>query len=142
VNKVYMEQPEPRIKVMGRVFAWSYFSARVSLLHTSQYVAPLERRQWLRIACPEEIAYRLVYVPRDQFDQLARRTSERGWGGYLISGCHRGTGWWLLLRLLRPDEALAWFNALANACDRGHWLDRGAQPIVASCHCQLSTPHP
>jgi hypothetical protein len=63
------------------------FHGHVSLLQASQHVEILEQRQRLRIACPEEIAYRLGYVLLDHLYELAKRTSKSGYGAYLMSVC-------------------------------------------------------
>jgi glucose-1-phosphate thymidylyltransferase len=87
VNRAYMEQRQLHVELMGRGFAWLDTGTHVSLLQASQYVETLEQRQGLRIACPEEIAYRLGYISLNQLYQLARRTSKSGYGAYLMSVC-------------------------------------------------------
>jgi glucose-1-phosphate thymidylyltransferase len=87
VNKAYMEQRQLHVEVMGRGFAWLDTGTHASLLQASQYVETLEQRQGLRIACPEEIAYRLGYISLASLYQLARRTSKSGYGAYLMSVC-------------------------------------------------------
>jgi glucose-1-phosphate thymidylyltransferase len=87
VNRAYMEQRQLHVEVMGRGFAWLDTGTHASLLQASQYVETLEQRQGLRIACPEEIAYRLGYISRNQLYQLAKRTSKSGYGAYLLSVC-------------------------------------------------------
>jgi glucose-1-phosphate thymidylyltransferase len=87
VNKAYMEQRKLHVEVMGRGFAWLDTGTHVSLLQASQYVEILEQRQGLRMACPEEIAYRLGYISLNQLYELAKRMSKSGYGTYLISVC-------------------------------------------------------
>jgi len=87
VNRVYMQQGNLHVEVMGRGFAWLDTGTHASLLQASQYVEILEQRQGLRIACPEEIAYRLGYISLNQLYELAKRTSKSGYGAYLLSVC-------------------------------------------------------
>jgi len=87
VNRVYMQQGKLHVEVMGRGFAWLDTGTHASLLQASQYVEILEQRQGLRIACPEEIAYRLGYISLNQLYELAKRTSKSGYGAYLLSVC-------------------------------------------------------
>jgi glucose-1-phosphate thymidylyltransferase len=87
VNKAYVQQRKLHVEVMGRGFAWLDTGTHVSLLQASQYVEILEQRQGLRIACPEEIAYRLGYISLNQLSELAKRSSKSGYGAYLMSVC-------------------------------------------------------
>jgi glucose-1-phosphate thymidylyltransferase len=84
INRVYMERNQLFVEVMGRGFAWLDTGTHTSLLQASQYVELLEQRQGLRIACPEEIAFRLGYISRDHFCELARRCAKSGYGDYLL----------------------------------------------------------
>jgi len=85
VNRVYMEQGELYVEVMGRGFAWLDTGTHASLVEASQFVQILEQRQGLRVACPEEIAYRLGYISSDTFLALAHRCGKSGYGQYLMS---------------------------------------------------------
>jgi glucose-1-phosphate thymidylyltransferase len=85
VNRVYMEKGQLYVEVMGRGFAWLDTGTHSSLLEASQYVEILEQRQGLRLACPEEIAFRLGYISLDDLHRLAQRTGKSGYGEYLMS---------------------------------------------------------
>src|SRR5260370_12708528 len=84
VNRIYMERNQLFVEVMGRGFAWLDTGTHTSLLQASQYVELLEQRQGLRIACPEEIAFRLGYTSHDHFCNIARRCEKSGYGDYLL----------------------------------------------------------
>jgi glucose-1-phosphate thymidylyltransferase len=87
VNNAYLERKQLYVEVMGRGFAWLDTGTHTSLLQASQYVEVLEQRQGLRIACPEEIAFRLGYISLDDLCELAKRTGKSGYGEYLTSIC-------------------------------------------------------
>jgi glucose-1-phosphate thymidylyltransferase len=84
VNRVYMERSQLFVEMMGRGFAWLDTGTHSSLLQASQYVETLEQRQGLRLACPEEIAFRLGYITLDHLLKLAQRTEKSGYGEYLM----------------------------------------------------------
>jgi glucose-1-phosphate thymidylyltransferase len=84
INRAYMERNQLFVEVMGRGFAWLDTGTHTSLLQASQYVELLEQRQGLRIACPEEIAFRLGYISYDHFCELAQRCAKSGYGDYLL----------------------------------------------------------
>jgi len=85
VNRVYMEAGELSVKVLGRGFAWLDTGTHMSLIEASTFVQILEQRQGLRIACPEEIAFRLGYISEAAFLQLAQRASKSSYGQYLLA---------------------------------------------------------
>lgn len=85
VNKTYLDRGELRVEVMGRGFAWLDTGTHESLLEASQFVQVLERRQGLKIACPEEIALRLGYISYDHFFELAALNNKSSYGEYLRS---------------------------------------------------------
>jgi glucose-1-phosphate thymidylyltransferase len=85
VNRVYMEAGELSVEVLGRGFAWLDTGTHMSLIEASTFVQILEQRQGLRIACPEEIAFRLGYISSAAFLELARRSSKSSYGQYLLS---------------------------------------------------------
>src|SRR5437763_997962 len=70
VNKAYLEWGELACEVMGRGMAWLDTGTHESLLEASQYIETIERRQGLKIACPEEIAFRLGYIDAAQIERL------------------------------------------------------------------------
>jgi glucose-1-phosphate thymidylyltransferase len=85
VNRVYMEAGELSVEILGRGFAWLDTGTHMSLIEASTFVQILEQRQGLRIACPEEIAFRLGYISSAAFLELARRSSKSSYGQYLLS---------------------------------------------------------
>jgi len=89
VNRYYLEQGNLFVEIMGRGFAWLDTGTHDSLVEASHFVQLLERRQGLRIACPEEIALRLGYITLDQFLKLAERCAKSSYGQYLLA-IHRG----------------------------------------------------
>jgi glucose-1-phosphate thymidylyltransferase len=85
VNRAYLERGDLFVEVLGRGFAWLDTGTHTSLVEASHFVQILEQRQGLRIACPEEIAFRLGYIPLDQFHDLAQRCAKSSYGEYLLS---------------------------------------------------------
>jgi glucose-1-phosphate thymidylyltransferase len=85
VNRVYLERGQLFVELLGRGFAWLDTGTHSSLLQASQYVEILEQRQGLRIACPEEIAFRLGYISLEALCELANRTGKSGYGQYLLA---------------------------------------------------------
>ncbi len=83
VNRVYMERGALNVEIMGRGFAWLDTGTHDSLLEASQFVEILERRQGLKVCCPEEIAYHLGFIDRDQLLACAARYGKSGYGAYL-----------------------------------------------------------
>ncbi len=85
VNKTYLEWGELTCEVMGRGMAWLDTGTHESLLEASQYIETIERRQGLKIACPEEIAYRLGYIDAAQVERLGRAMAKNRYGQYLLA---------------------------------------------------------
>jgi glucose-1-phosphate thymidylyltransferase len=85
LNRLYMEAGNLKVQVMSRGMAWLDTGTHDSLLDAGVFVQTIERRQGLRIACPEEIAYRLGYITADQLDELARPVLKSGYGQYLLA---------------------------------------------------------
>ena len=83
VNRVYMERGALNVEIMGRGFAWLDTGTHDSLLEASQFVEILERRQGLKVSCPEEIAFHLGFITRDQLLGCAARYGKSGYGAYL-----------------------------------------------------------
>jgi glucose-1-phosphate thymidylyltransferase len=73
---------------MGRGMAWLDTGTHESLLEAAQYIATIERRQGLKIACPEEIAYRQGYIDAAALEKLGRAIAKNGYGQYLLSLLH------------------------------------------------------
>ncbi len=84
LNRLYLEQNTLHCEVMGRGMAWLDTGTHESLLEASQYIETIERRQGLKIACPEEIAYRQGWVTADKIKALAAPMSKNGYGQYLL----------------------------------------------------------
>lgn len=84
VNRVYLERSRLHVERMGRGFAWFDMGTHDSLLEAASYVQTLERRQGLRVACPEEIAYLQGFIDREQLIAQGRRLEKSGYGKYLI----------------------------------------------------------
>jgi glucose-1-phosphate thymidylyltransferase len=84
VIRVYLERGQLDVKRMGRGFAWFDMGTHDSLLAASSFVQTLEQRQGLRIACPEEIAFKQGFVSHDQFLALAKKYEKSTYGQYLI----------------------------------------------------------
>lgn len=84
VNKVYLEKGQLRVEAIGRGFAWLDAGTHESLLQAANFVQAVEDRQGMMISCPEEIAYRLGYIDKDQLCKLAARMRENEYGKYLL----------------------------------------------------------
>lgn len=84
VNRIYLERGQLDVVVMGRGMAWLDTGTHESLLEASQFIETIERRQGLKIACPEEIAYRMGYITAGQLEALAAPLSKNGYGQYLL----------------------------------------------------------
>ena len=84
LNRLYLQQQQLHCEVMGRGMAWLDTGTHESLLEASQYIETIERRQGLKIACPEEIAYRQGWVTAEQIRVLAKPMEKNGYGQYLL----------------------------------------------------------
>jgi glucose-1-phosphate thymidylyltransferase len=84
VNKAYLARGALACEVMGRGMAWLDTGTHESLLEAAQYIATIERRQGLKIACPEEIAYRLGYIGAADVERLGREMEKNTYGQYLL----------------------------------------------------------
>jgi len=84
VNKIYLEQKRLDVMVLGRGMAWLDTGTHESLLEASLFIETIEKRQGLKIACPEEISYRMGYISAEQLEKLAGRMSHNGYGQYLL----------------------------------------------------------
>jgi glucose-1-phosphate thymidylyltransferase len=85
VNRQYLAWNELTCEVMGRGMAWLDTGTHESLLEASQYIETIERRQGLKIACPEEIAFRMRYIDAAQLQKLGVAMAKNGYGRYLLS---------------------------------------------------------
>ena len=84
LNRLYLEQAQLHVEIMGRGYAWLDTGTHESLLEASQFISTLERRQGLKIACPEEIAWRSQWIDSEKLARLAQPLSKNGYGQYLL----------------------------------------------------------
>jgi len=85
LNRVYMENGKLRVRQLGRGVAWLDAGTHETLLQAANFVQAIEERQGLMIGCPEEVAYRVGFIGREQLLQLAKPLSQNGYGEYLYS---------------------------------------------------------
>jgi len=85
VNKVYINHGDLRVKLLGRGFAWLDTGTHESLLQASTYVETIEKRQGLKVACVEEVAYRMGFIDANQVEKLAHLLVKSGYGQYLMN---------------------------------------------------------
>ena len=83
VNRVYLQRGKLRVEILSRGAAWLDTGTHDSLLDASNFIRVVEERQGLKIACPEEIAYRMGFIDRDQLLALAHPLKKSGYGLYL-----------------------------------------------------------
>src|SRR5688500_19230283 len=83
VNRVYLERGELDVVPMGRGMAWLDTGTHEALLEASHFIETIERRQGLKIACPEEIAYRMKFIDGAQLEALAKPLEKSAYGEYL-----------------------------------------------------------
>lgn len=84
VNQMYLEQNQLNVQILKRGYAWLDTGTHESLLDASQFIATLENRQGLKIACPEEIAWRNGFINASQFEALAQPLAKNGYGQYML----------------------------------------------------------
>ncbi len=85
VNKHYLEHGQLNVELMGRGYAWLDTGTHDSLLEAASFIATLQKRQGLQVACPEEIAYRQGWISAEALLRLAEPLKKNGYGQYLIS---------------------------------------------------------
>ena len=83
LNRIYLEQGNLSVEIMGRGYAWLDTGTHESLLEASQFIATLEKRQGLKVACPEEVAFRQRWISAEQLETLAAPLAKNGYGKYL-----------------------------------------------------------
>ena len=88
VNRVYLERGQLDVEFMGRGTAWLDTGTHDSLLEAGQFIATIEKRQGLKVCCPEEIAYRKNYIDGEQLARLAAPLEKNGYGQYLLRVLH------------------------------------------------------
>lgn len=84
LNRLYLERGMLHVEIMGRGYAWLDTGTHETLLDASQFIATLENRQGLKVACPEEIAYRQQWIDAAQLEKLAQPLTKNGYGQYLL----------------------------------------------------------
>ncbi|AWI54483.1 glucose-1-phosphate thymidylyltransferase [Aquabacterium olei] len=84
VNARYLEQNQLHVEIMGRGYAWLDTGTHDSLLEAGQFIATLEKRQGLKVACPEEIAYRSGWISAADLERMAQPMLKNGYGQYLL----------------------------------------------------------
>ena len=84
LNKLYLEEKLLRVKTLGRGYAWLDTGTHDSLLQAANYIATVQERQGLMVACPEEIAFRMNYISREQLMDLGTEMNKNGYGKYLV----------------------------------------------------------
>lgn len=90
LNRVYLEQSNLHLEKLGRGYAWLDTGTHESLVEASTYIETIEKRQGLRVCCPEEIAYFNKWIDRAQLEALARPLAKNGYGQYLLSLLEHG----------------------------------------------------
>ncbi len=83
LNRIYMERGKLSVEIMGRGYAWLDTGTHDSLLEASSFIATLEHRQGLKVACPEEVAFRQNWIDAEQLERLAAPLLKNGYGQYL-----------------------------------------------------------
>ena len=83
LNRCYLQANALHVELMGRGFAWLDTGTHDSLIEASQFIATIEKRQGLKVACPEEIAYRQQWIDAEQLNRLAQPLLKNGYGHYL-----------------------------------------------------------
>ncbi|MCK5355872.1 MAG: glucose-1-phosphate thymidylyltransferase RfbA [Methyloprofundus sp.] len=84
VNKIYLQQQQLNVQTMGRGYAWLDTGTHESMNEASVFIETIERRQGLKVACPEEIAFRAGFIDAEKLAQLAQPLAKNGYGQYLL----------------------------------------------------------
>jgi glucose-1-phosphate thymidylyltransferase len=84
INQIYLERNQLDVAIMGRGYAWLDTGTHESLIEASNFIETIEHRQGLKIACPEEIAYRLGFIDAAQVERLAQPLTKSSYGQYLL----------------------------------------------------------
>ena len=92
LNRLYLEEGALSVEIMGRGYAWLDTGTHESLLDASQFIATLEHRQGLKVACPEELAFRQGWIDAAQVERLAQPLAKNGYGQYLLRLLKEGRG--------------------------------------------------
>ncbi len=92
VNQAYLEQKKLKMELMGRGYAWLDTGTHESMLDASNFIHTIEKRQSLKVACVEEIAFEMGYIDKEQLLKLAEPLKKNQYGQYLIRRAHEGRG--------------------------------------------------
>jgi len=84
INRCYLERGQLHVEIMGRGYAWLDTGTHESMLDAGKFIATIESRQGLKVACPEEIAYRQKWIDAARLEELARPLAKNGYGQYLL----------------------------------------------------------
>ena len=84
VNQEYLKTKNLKVQLLGRGFAWLDTGTHDSLMEAGQFIETIEKRQGLKVACLEEIAYRMKYIDKEQLQKLAEPLKKNGYGQYLL----------------------------------------------------------
>ena len=93
LNKIYLEKGNLNVETLGRGYAWLDTGTHESLLQAAYFVETVQDRQGLKIACPEEIAYNLGYINKEQLKELAKPLAKNEYGQYLLAIADGGISW-------------------------------------------------
>ena len=93
LNKMYLEKGNLNVETLGRGYAWLDTGTHESLLQAASFVETVQDRQGLKIACPEEIAYNLGYINKEQLKELAKPLAKNEYGQYLLAIADGGISW-------------------------------------------------
>ena len=84
VNQEYLKRNDLKVQLLGRGFAWLDTGTHDSLMEAGQFIETIEKRQGLKVACLEEIAYNMNYIDKAQLVKLAQPLKKNGYGQYLL----------------------------------------------------------
>jgi len=90
LNQLYLDEGQLRVELMGRGMAWLDTGTPDSLHEAASYIRTLEHRQGLKVACPEEVAWRQGWIDDDRLEKLAQPLKKSGYGAYLLQLLHEG----------------------------------------------------